>query len=87
MVLGGGKVVKNEMREDVSLFVDSISDGWTIEDGYTALNHESKLTMYLPVSTGSSGLEEKVAKILTLIDKMFFVSISYWWEKGMGLNH
>jgi len=85
VVLGGEKVIKEDMEEDISEFVETISDGWTSEE-YTSINHETNLQLYLPISTGTAKGDEKVGKILSLIDKTFFVTISYWWADGMGLN-
>jgi len=87
IVLGGGKVIKDDMRDDVSSFVESISDGWSLDDGYASMNHEAKLKLYLPVGTGYEDIDSKVTRIMSLIDKAFFVTIAYWWEQGMGLDY
>lgn len=85
IVLGGDKVITNTMETDITEFVTNLSDGWTAND-YTSIDHAANMKLYLPIATGSSAADEKVAKILSLIDKQFYVTISYWWDEGMGLD-
>jgi len=86
IVLGGGKVVTKDMKEDISEFVTSINDGWQAEE-YSHINHEAKLKVYLPINIANKETKDKVSRILSLIDKMFYITISYWWENGVGLYY
>jgi hypothetical protein len=97
---------------DISALVTKINDGWTA-DNYTYLNHEAKVTCYLPVGiptgdglgnpesdisekefidalTGNSPVESYYSlgqKLRELNDKTFYVTISYWWDNGIGKRH
>lgn len=93
IVLGGGKAVQDNINPiDCSQLVTSIQDGWTA-DGFTTINHEMSLRFIIPVgvptgTTGSSqeGIELHALgqRLLQLHDKAFYVTVSYWWENGIG---
>ncbi len=96
VVLGGGKPFENSTTPfDIAPLVSHISDSWSAED-FHSLNHEMEIQCYIPIeSTGAFNPENEEdfdlinlfnlgRKTLPLHDKAFYVSVSYWWENGIG---
>ncbi len=96
-VLGGSKPFKGNAAAipfDISPLVQKITDSWSSEDFYS-INHEMKMECYIPiestVSTNptSSTTEERNLynlgrKIKNLHNKNFYLTVSYWWDTGIG---
>ncbi|KKN34095.1 hypothetical protein LCGC14_0797190 [marine sediment metagenome] len=79
---------------DISPLVTKITDGWSA-DGYTTINHEAKISCYIPIGVPSiTGGEEEGAvshntfalgqKLKHLHNRAFYITISYWWDDGIG---
>lgn len=85
IVPGGGKVVTEDMKFDISEYVTNVNDGWNGAQDWATINHEAKLDLYLPLNAISID-SSKVNKILALQNKTFFITLSYWWENGAGLD-
>ena len=97
IVLGGGKPILDNIDEplDISALVTSVGDGWTA-DGFTTINHEAQLRAYIPVGVPSGGdpdpigsasqedLYNKGQSLLKLHKQAFYVTLSYWWDNGVG---
>lgn len=100
ILLGGAKPfadkVANDELEllDISDLVVNINDSWSA-DGFTRINHEMKIRCYIPDSflpnTESPGpgqidqnLYAMAQKLLALHKQSFYVTVSYWWENGVG---
>lgn len=95
-VLGGGKPIKDNIDKplDISSLISHITDGWSA-DGFTSLNHEMKVRAYIPVGppTGTGEGSQSGADIyeisqafLKLHNQNFYLSISYWWDNGVGVR-
>lgn len=95
-VLPGGKPIQDNVDPiDVSELIQSINDSWSAED-FTTINHEMSLQAYIPLGVPHGGdpanqpnparsdLHALGQKMLKLIDKAFYVTVSYWWENGIG---
>ncbi len=94
-LLGGEKPFKDSVDEfDISSLVTSINDSWSAE-GYTTINHEMQVRCYipdsfLPVSTqpGPGQIDDNLhalgQKLLKLHNQSFYLTISYWWDNGIG---
>lgn len=96
IVLGGGKPIQDNVDPiDVSELIVSINDSWSTED-FTTINHEMQMRAYIPlgVPTGGNPREQRQAErpdlhalgqqMLKLNDKTFYVTVSYWWDNGVG---
>lgn len=97
IVLGAGKPIKDNIDEplDISSLITSINDGWSA-DGFTTINHEAQLRAYIPIGAPSGGepnpnelteqiaLYEKGQALLKLHKQAFYVTVSYWWDNGVG---
>lgn len=94
LVLGGGKPFDGLVEPfDIAPLVEKLSDSWST-DSFTCINHEMQLRCYipdsmLPTSINSQGqvdpnLHALGQKILALHNKAFYVTVSYWFEKGVG---
>lgn len=92
IVLGGEKPTR---KSDGSRKIDSfdiadlttkITDGWTA-DGWYGLQHKSQVTCYIPLSPPSGdnqALYRLGQRLKSLHNKAFYVTISYWWDNGVG---
>ncbi len=96
IVLGGGKPIQDNVDViDVSDLIASINDSWNAE-GFTTINHEMEVEAYIPlgIPVGGDPAQQSQAKrpdlhalgqkLLKLNDKAFYVTVSYWWEAGVG---
>lgn len=95
MVLGGGKPIEgNVIPFDISPLVSTMRDSWSMED-FTSLNHEMQLDCYIPIESTSPSnpqntLDDQInifnlgRKLLSLHNKAFYLTISYWWDDGIG---
>lgn len=97
IVLGGEKPVagSNIQKFDIAPLVTSINDSWSTE-GYTTMNHETKIKCYIPLGVPTGGDPQSTTltdqqnlyalgqKLLKLHNKSFYVTVSYWWEDGVG---
>lgn len=96
IVLGGGKPIQDNVESiDISELVSSINDSWSADD-FTCINHEMNMRCYIPLGVPVGGDPNKQAeaarpdlhalgqKVLKLIDKACYVTVSYWWENGVG---
>lgn len=88
MVLGGKKPFKGKVDPfDISSLITQVTDSWSAE-GFSSLNHEMQLKCYIPVGTppGQEGenLYNLGQKLLKLHDKSFYLTVSYWWDVGIG---
>ena len=96
VVLGGGKPFEGSVVPfDISSLVSKITDSWSSED-FFSLNHEMQMECYIPIestSTFNTGAVEDQEllnlfalgrKLLPLHDKAFYVTVSYWWNDGIG---
>ncbi len=96
VLLGGGKPFEGAVVPfDISPLVSKITDSWSAED-YTSLAHEMHMECYIPIestteanpnSTQDQELSNLFAlgrKLLPLHDKAFYVTVSYWWDVGIG---
>ena len=91
IVLGGGKPTRNEDGSsrvqpfDVACLTEKITDGWTTE-GFTSMNHEAQVSCYIPQSIPMDNQElyRLGRRLIDLQNKAFYVTLSYWWEDGIG---
>jgi len=96
IVLGGGKPFEGAVTPfDISPLVSSISDSWSSED-FISLSHEMQMKCYIPIESTSninpSTVEDQELvnlfalgrKLLPLHDKAFYITVSYWWDNGVG---
>ena len=95
VVLGGGKIFEGIIEPfDISSLVSKMSDSWSAED-FHSLSHEMQMECYIPIeSTNDANPNTKDTdllnlfnlgrKLLSLHDKSFYITVSYWWEKGVG---
>lgn len=94
LVLGGAKPFQDRVEPfDISSLTTSIKDSWSAES-FVTINHEMHIRCYipdsvLPTSVNSQGQIENNLytlgqKILALHNKAFYVTVSYWWENGVG---
>lgn len=95
-VLGGGKPIAGNVSPfDISKLIMSMNDSWSAED-FTTINHQMDVQCYIPMeSTVSESFIPNVdpeqynlyaigKKLLALHDKSFYLTISYWWDVGIG---
>lgn len=90
-LLGGEKPFQDKVDPiDITPLVLKISESWKAED-YSYINHEMQLTCYLPIgppivnSTSSvPDIYSTAKKLYNLHDKIFYLTVSYWWDKGIG---
>lgn len=91
VVLGGGKPIQDNVDPfDIAPLIVSMQDSWSAE-GFTTINHEMQIRAMIPIGV-PTGLEDHTGselhalgqKLLKLHDKGFYVTISYWWENGVG---
>ena len=96
IVLGGGKPFEGAVIPfDISALVSKITDSWSSED-FFSLSHEMQMECYIPIEstsdTTSRNIEDQELinlfalgrKLLPLHDKAFYITISYWWDTGIG---
>lgn len=96
IVLGGGKPIQSTVQPiDISELVTSINDSWSAEE-FTTINHQMNMSVYIPLGIPVGGdpsqqsdarrpdLHSLGQKLLKLIDKSCYVSVSYWWDNGIG---
>lgn len=95
VVLGGGKPFEGAVSPfDISDLVQHITDSWSHED-FHSLNHEMQIECYIPIESTAQtnfgvndndlvNLFNLGRKLLLLHDKAFYVTVSYWWENGIG---
>ncbi len=97
LVLAGGKPIEDNIDTplDISELVTSIRDSWSAE-GYTTMNHEMQITAYIPLGIpigGDPDVSQQASQpdlhslgqdLLKLHNQNFYLSISYWWEDGIG---
>lgn len=95
IILGGGKPFEGSVEEfNISPLVAKITDGWSAED-FFSLSHEMQMECYIPIESTSDAnpsvqdqqllnLFALGKKLLSLHDKAFYVTVSYWWEDGIG---
>jgi hypothetical protein len=96
IILGGGKPFEDSVIPfDISPLVSHVSDSWSAED-FHSLSHEMQIECYIPIES-TSGVNPRDEqdpnlinifnlgrKLLPLHDKSFYVTVSYWWENGVG---
>ncbi len=91
IILGGEKPTRTSSGRpkvqpfDVACLTEKISDGWSAE-GYSNLKHESKITCYIPVGVPMDNQEiyRLGQRLKDLHNKAFYVTLSYWWDDGIG---
>lgn len=94
IILGGAKPFEDRVDSfDISPLTVSINDSWSSES-FVTINHEMQVRCYipdsmLPTSVNIPGqiepnLHALGQKILALHNKAFYVTVSYWWENGVG---
>jgi len=92
MVLGGEKPTRKSSGApkvepfDVACLTTKITDGWSAE-GWYGLRHESKIQCYIPLSPpvgDNQSLYNIGQRLKSLHNKSFYVTLSYWWENGIG---
>lgn len=96
IVLGGGKPIQDNVQPiDISDLITSITDSWSSEN-FFSINHEMTIRAYVPLGVPSGGdpslqsqaqnidLHAKGQQLLSLLDKSFYITVSYWWDNGIG---
>ncbi len=91
VVLGGGKPIADNISSfDISSLVMNIQDSWSDEQ-FTTINHEMQMKCYIPQGVPIAGSDEESEnihalgqKLLKLHNKSFHLTVSYWWENGVG---
>ena len=96
IVLGGGKPFEGAVTPfDISPLVAKITDSWSAED-FFSLSHEMQMECYIPIESTSNVNPDNIddtelinlfalgRKLLPLHDKAFYVTVSYWWDVGIG---
>lgn len=87
LVLGGEKPVEGKVEPfDISPLVLKISDSWSAND-YSTITHEAKINCYIPIGYpigNNEALFTLGQKLKSLHNKAFYVSVSYWWDNGIG---
>lgn len=84
----------NAKSFDISPLVQKINDSWSSED-FSSLSHNAKLDCYIPIESTSGvnpmGIDNEQSnlfalgrKLIALHNKAFYVTISYWWDTGVG---
>lgn len=98
IVLGGGKSFEGSVEPfDISPLVSHISDSWSDED-FHSLSHEMQLKCYIPIESTTDTIpdtqDEELGnlfalgkQLLPLHDRAFYVTVSYWWENGIGYRY
>jgi hypothetical protein len=86
-ILGGEKSFEGKVEPfDISTLVTKMTDSWKSED-YSYINHEMQLSCYLPMGPSVGDNDEIFAlakKLYALHDKFFYLSVSYYWDSGIG---
>lgn len=93
-VLAGGKIFEGKVDPfDVAPLAQSIKDSWTAED-FTTIKHDMQVRCYIPDSnlpinqdhsnSQISNLHALGQRLLKLHEQSFYVTVSYWWENGVG---
>lgn len=102
VVPGDGKVFQGQVNSfDIAPLVNHIHDSWNAED-YSTVNHEMQIRCYIPdvVPTGENPLDNNNVtrtvdqqnllalgqSLLSLRKQAFYVTVSYWWENGIGMR-
>jgi len=100
VVLGGGKSFGGKIKPiNIEPLVSKINDSWSAED-FTSLSHEMQMECYIPIESISAAnpktkegderfpdlanLFNIGRSLISLHDKTFYVTVSYWWDKGIG---
>jgi len=92
IVLGGEKPTRTSSGDpkvepfDIAPLTTNITDGWTSE-GWHTIRHESKVKCYIPLDPpigDNQGLYRLGQRLKSLHNKAFYVTISYWWDNGIG---
>lgn len=88
MTLGGEKPFEGKVQPfDIAPLINHINDSWSAE-GFTTLNHEMQLRCYIPADPPVGQENENIfnlgQKLLKLHNRSFYLTISYWWDVGIG---
>lgn len=94
IILGGAKPFEGKIEPfDIAPLVVSLNDSWSSE-AFTTINHEMQVRCYIPDSVLPPLVNPPVQiepnifalgqKLLSLHDKNFYITVSYWWDNGVG---
>lgn len=93
-LLGGAKPFEGRVEPfEIQNLVSSINDSWSTES-FVNINHEIQMKCYIPDSVLPTSINDPGQvdpnlfalgqKLLALHNKTFYVTVSYWWENGIG---
>lgn len=94
MFFGGVDALANTPSFDIAPLITSYSEEWNAEEWFY-LEHSANASAYIPVVGTLPIIDDNdnlidIAtlgqRLYSLIDKTFFITISYWWDSGVGIK-